>query len=140
MNGRRVFLDTNGWLRLLNATDTLHTAARELWQELAQQGASIRLTDWIVAETGNGLARTGARRQFEKAVRLLRESPKVDIARVSESLCRRALEVYGDRSDKTWGLVDCASFLVMKDEELNEAFTNDRHFRQAGFRTLLPGG
>jgi predicted nucleic acid-binding protein len=140
MNGRRVFLDTHGWLGLLNASDSLHSAATELWQELAHQASSIVLTDWIVAETGNGLARTVAREQFAKAVRLLWESPKVEVVRVSESLCHRALELYGERSDKTWGLVDCASFLVMKDAGLNEAFTNDRHFRQAGFRTLLPGG
>jgi len=140
MNGRRVFLDTNGWLGLLNTADSLHVSARQLWQDLIQQGIPIVLTDWIVAETGNGLARTAGRKGFEQAVRLLRESSTAEILRVSDSMCRRALELYGERPDKTWGLVDCASFIVMRDEGLNEAFTNDRHFRQAGYRTLLPGG
>jgi predicted nucleic acid-binding protein len=42
-----------------------------------------------------------------------------------------------DREDKDWGLVDCASFAVMQDLGITEAFTDDRHFQQAGFRRLL---
>jgi predicted nucleic acid-binding protein len=34
--------------------------------------------------------------------------------------------------------VDCASFVVMADEKMVEALTNDRHFDQAGFRPVLP--
>jgi hypothetical protein len=49
-----------------------------------------------------------------------------------------ALELYSKRSDKTWGLVDCASFVVMEKEGIDEAFTNDRHFVQAGLSCLLP--
>ena len=50
----------------------------------------------------------------------------------------RALLLYSDRPDKFWGLVDCASFIVMSDEGISEAFTTDRHFEQAGFECLLP--
>ncbi len=50
----------------------------------------------------------------------------------------RALLLYSDRPDKAWGLVDCASFIVMKDEGITDAFTIDRHFEQAGFTCLLP--
>jgi predicted nucleic acid-binding protein len=50
----------------------------------------------------------------------------------------RALKLYTERSDKTWGLVDCASFIVMSDEGSTEAFTADRHFEQAGYTCLLP--
>jgi hypothetical protein len=51
----------------------------------------------------------------------------------------RALERYAGSTDKTWGLVDCASFEVMADNGSCEAFTHDRHFAQAGFRRLLEG-
>jgi predicted nucleic acid-binding protein len=52
----------------------------------------------------------------------------------------RALQLYAERADKTWGLVDCASFVVMTEQGMTEAFTTDRHFEQAGFRCLLPPG
>lgn len=135
---RRVFLDTNGWLALLNASDALHSRAEAVWTRLLKQGYSIFLTDWIVAETGNGLARTLARTQFPQSVQVLRASSRSQIIPVSESLFNEALNLYASRPDKSWGLIDCASFIVMETEGIREAFTNDRHFGQAGFESLLP--
>lgn len=133
-----VFLDTNGWIALLNASDSLHGTARVTWESLIERGTSLLLTEWVVAETGNGLARTAARRSFPDAVGLLRSSPRVRLVPVSTGLLDRALDLYGTREDKTWGLVDCASFVLMRESGVGAAFTNDRHFKQAGFRCLLP--
>jgi hypothetical protein len=133
----KVFLDTSGWLALLNRADLLHAPADTLWRELGQQGHRVYVTDWVIAETGNGLARTTARLQFVKAVELLRASAFAQIIQVTTKLLERALALYKNRSDKTWGLVDCASFLVMQDEGIVKAFTTDQHFRQAGFTCLL---
>jgi predicted nucleic acid-binding protein len=33
--------------------------------------------------------------------------------------------------------VDCASFIVMQERGITEAFTSDRDFEQAGFKRLL---
>ena len=134
-----VFLDTNGWLALLNATDSLHSAASSAWAALIARGKRVVLTDWVVAETGNGLARSRGRKRFSAAVDLIRSSPMADLVSVSQPLFERAIELYTLRSDKDWGLIDCASFLVMKDQGISQAFTNDRHFEQAGFTNLLPG-
>jgi predicted nucleic acid-binding protein len=46
-----IFLDTNGWLALLNSADELHPAAREHWRQIVRDRRTIVLTDWIVAET-----------------------------------------------------------------------------------------
>jgi predicted nucleic acid-binding protein len=35
------------------------------------------------------------------------------------------------------GIVDCISFAVMRRLGVNEAFTNDRHFEEAGFKILF---
>ncbi len=91
-----------------------------------------------ITEMGNGLARTAARAGFAEAVKRIRNSSRVRLIFVTADLLERALAMYTDRADKTWGLVDCASFVVMQDHWITEAFTNDRHFEQAGFATLLP--
>lgn len=39
--------------------------------------------------------------------------------------------------DKQWGLVDCISFVVMRERGIDEALTADHHFVQAGFRALF---
>jgi uncharacterized protein len=137
MSSRTVFLDTNGWVALLNQEDSLHRAAVEAWRTLGRGGGRVVLTDWIVAETGNALARTVVRRAFPEAVQRLLRLPQTRLAFVTPTLLERALRLYSDRPDKTWGLVDCASFVVMQDEGLTGAFTTDRHFEQAGFKCLL---
>jgi predicted nucleic acid-binding protein len=137
MPARTVFLDTNGWLALLNSSDSLHQAASRLWESLVEDGASFVVTDWVIAETGNGLAKTPARRRFNQAVDLFRMSPRSSVFFVAVDRFERALSLYNRRGDKLWGLVDCASFVVMEEAGITEAFTNDHHFEQAGFRSLL---
>ena len=49
----------------------------------------------------------------------------------------QALALYQSRTDKTWGLTNCISFVVMQQQNLTDAVTGDRHFVQAGLRTLM---
>jgi len=51
----------------------------------------------------------------------------------------KAFSLFKSRGDKTWGLVDCFSFVVMKENRIKQALTFDDHFRQAGFDTPLLG-
>lgn len=132
-----VFLDTNGWIALLNASEALHAEALDLWLDLANRGSRFILTDWVIAETGNGLARTRKKNQFAGVVRQMIEAPSVELIVVDRDLIVRALSMYVQYADKTWGLVDCASFIVMQERGITEAFTSDRDFEQAGFRSLL---
>ncbi len=132
-----VFLDTNGWLALLNATERLHPTANKIWREIGRRGYRIVLTDWVIAETGNGSSRLPVKATFVESLRQLSQSPVATIVNVDEQLMERAVDFYRRHADKTWGLVDCASFLVMQDRGMTEAFTSDRHFEQAGFPCLL---
>ena len=132
-----VFLDTNGWLALLNASDQLHRRADTLWRSLGGRSCSIVLTDWVIAETGNGLARTPARELVAAVSGSLLDSSRCRVIFVTPGLTRRAVDLYHERTDKRWGLVDCASFVVMTDEKIADAFTTDRHFEQAGFKAML---
>jgi hypothetical protein len=138
MPGNVVFLDTNGWLALINASDQLHQRADAVWRDLGRRAYSIVLTDWVIAETGNGLARTRARERFSRVADGLMNDPRCKVVFITAALLRRALDLYLARGDKQWGLVDCSSFIVMTEEGIAEALTNDRHFDQAGFRPLLP--
>lgn len=138
MPAKVLFLDTQGWVTVLNSADTLYAVANSEWKRLRDAGYTVLLTDWIIAETGNGLARTAARHAFAETVRSVLGDPLVRLVYVTEELLARGLILYRQRPDKTWGLVDCVSFLVMQDAGVTEAFTNDDHFTQAGFTCLLP--
>ena len=47
------------------------------------------------------------------------------------------LAYYESRLDKGYSLTDCISMRVMRDRGLTEVLTNDEHFRQEAFHTLL---
>jgi predicted nucleic acid-binding protein len=81
----------------------------------------------------------GRRPDVNSAVRSTSSVPasKSRFLFVSSAYLETALNLYDHREDKGWGLVDCASFAVMQDLGITEAFTDDRHFKQAGFRRLL---
>jgi predicted nucleic acid-binding protein len=138
MPGKTLFLDTHGWMALLNSREALHREANLKWQECGRARFSTVVTDWVIAETGNGLARSILRLEFVESVRRFSTSPNCRIVSVTESVRAKALELYAQRSDKSWGLVDCASFIVMSEMGITDAFTTDRHFEQAGFNCLLP--
>ena len=61
----------------------------------------------------------------------------VTIIPLSEILHQKAFQLYCQRNDKNWGIVDCISFTVMGERRITEALTTDIHFQQAGFRALL---
>ena len=133
-----VFIDTSAWIALLNADDEYHEQFNTLFLELRRERRPLVTTDWVFAESGNGLARVRARIRFPPVVHTFLQSPKCDLVRVGADLFRRALELYERASDKSWGMIDCASFVVMRDGKIEDAATTDAHFEQAGFRRLLP--
>lgn len=61
----------------------------------------------------------------------------IRVVTVDTQLLNRAVQLYQSRLDKTWGLTDCISFIVMQDRGLIDAVTADKHFVQAGYRALL---
>ena len=59
--------------------------------------------------------------------------PGVEVLPFDTPLKNAAWNLWKSRPDKTWSLVDCASFVVMQQHGLVEALTTDHHFEQAGF-------
>jgi predicted nucleic acid-binding protein len=137
MASREVFLDTNGLLGLFNRADELHRVAAAVWAQLLRERRPVVITDWIFAETGNGMARTNGRQEIVDFLRGLAESAYCEVVFVTNGLLEESLELYRERSDKQWGLVDCASMNVMQRRGISDVYSNDHHFEQAGFTCLL---
>lgn len=91
----------------------------------------------VLLEIGNSLARRRLRAAGVDLLEFAEDDPTVEIVPLSEDLYRRGLELFRQRRDKEWGLVDCVSFVVMQDYRLQETLTTDEHFEQAGFRALM---
>ena len=137
MTNSPVFLDTSGWLAQVNKDEANHREAVQQWTAIGLQRRPFVLTDWIIAEAGNGLAKAQFRPSFLSSLQKLLSSPQIRLIYVTEDLLQKSLELYANRPDKDWGLIDCASFVVMADLGIRDALTADRHFEQAGFRCLI---
>lgn len=133
----KVFLDTSYAVALSARTDENHERAEQLAEELEASDTSFVTTRAILLEIGNALSKVRHRAAAVRLLTALENDPKVEIVPASDDLYQRALEIYRERVDKEWGLIDCMSFIVMSDRGLTEALTADNHFRQAGFRVLL---
>ena len=116
---------------------TNHQRALEIAEELETSGATFITTRAILLEIGNALAKVRYRHAAVRLLNALQNDPNVEIIPASDELYQRAFEIYEERLDKEWGLIDCMSFIVMKDHQVTEALTADHHFRQAGFHILL---
>ena len=129
-----VFADTSYYVALLSKTDERHRRAVE-WSERLL-GRQV-VTEHVLVELGSALANIKDRHLFVPFARRLLADRETLFVPASNTLLRRGMELYAGRPDKAWSLVDCISFVVMKQRRLTDALTADRHFEQAGFRALL---
>ena len=134
-----VFLDTGYSIALSVESDELHERAEKLAERLEAEQTRLVTTQAILLEIGNALSKERYRAAAVELFDALEEDPLVEIVPLTKEIFAQALDLFRSRPDKEWGLVDCVSFIVMRERGLTEALTPDKHYEQAGFRALLRG-
>lgn len=92
-------------------------------------------TDAVLLEIGNALAKE-FRKEAARVILVLRSSKRVEVIETDRTLFEKGIAVYEKYADKTWGLVDCLSFVVMWEAGLTDVLTFDGDFTQAGFTVI----
>ena len=130
-----VFLDTVGMVALWNRSDQWHSAATKSFQQIVATGRELTTTSFVALDCGNASARRPYRsdadmlwQQLEAAARLVWPT---------DSDWHAAWREYRLGSGNQAGIVDCVSFVVMRRLAIVDVFTNDQHFRAAGFNVLF---
>ncbi len=134
---RTIFADACFWIALLNPRDAWHETAQLLYEEHLIRG--ILTSEMVLAEVLNFMAKYGAQNRLA-AVNLIRgfgSNRYVDVEPQTSLQLWTAVDLYNARPDQDWDLVDCDSFQLMTAHNIQEALTNDHHFTQAGFTTLM---
>ena len=130
-----VFLDTVGLLALWDTSDQWHEAAEEAFLNVSETRPAFLTTTFVLLECGNA----AARRPYRHAVGRLRErmeSGRTLVTPTDEDW-RQAWAAYQAVEIGGAGIVDHVSSVVMRRLDVTHAFTNDHHFRTAGFETLF---
>jgi len=129
---RLYLVDTWFLIAVIDPFDQHHRQAARL-NERTADGVFVThegvLSEFLTYFSGFG------RIQRQKAVlriRALRVHPQYDVAAFS-LLFQGALDLYAQRPDKEYSLVDCMSMTLMRERGITNVLTNDHHFRQEGF-------
>jgi len=135
-----LFVDTSGWAEPLLQTSPDRVRMSAVYRQVIDAGRPLITTNYVLTELVALLTtRTRASRPHLLAtIAAIKRLPALRLVHVDPDLDAAAWELLEARPDKSWSLVDAASFVVMRRLDLWEAFTTDHHFDQAGFRRV-PG-
>jgi uncharacterized protein len=137
----KLFVDTSGWASLFDARQPNHSNATQLFVRLRQQQMSFVTTNYVMTELVALLQSPLRlpRPQIFQMIDSLKATHYLEIVHIDLNTDTEAWNLCKSRPDKTWSLVDCTSFVIMQQLNLQMALTTDRHFEQAGFVRLLAG-
>jgi predicted nucleic acid-binding protein len=136
MGSDTVLVDTSGFFALLNEDERDHPAALRIFKEEAQRHVLVT-TEHVLVETATLLRARGTRELERKFFALLDATKRIRVVWASFPFFTSTREFFLKHQDKGWSFVDCASFVLMREEGLKRALSTDKHFRQAGFVPLL---
>ena len=134
---RTLFADSGYYIALLNPRDQWHEKAKTVTAQLGN--VRVVTSQMVFVEFLNFMGGRGQqlRESAWSALRDFAENPDVEIVPQSSAQFDSAIDLYNSRPDQRWSLTDCASFLLMESQNIQEALAYDRDFEQAGFVALL---
>ena len=94
-------------------------------------------TSAIILELCNAFSGVDDRHSAVSIVDTINYSKLWECIHVDESLMQKGYERFKERPDKEWSLIDGISIIVSEERRIQEIFTADLHFTQAGFNKLL---
>jgi predicted nucleic acid-binding protein len=134
---RTVFADTFYWTALFNPRDEWHVRVISFSKNLI----SVRLvtTDEVLTEFLNFFSGYDMkmRQSVIERIQDILQNDYVQVIPQSHDTFLTGLELYRQRFDKHYSLTDCISMQTMKQLEITEVLTHDRHFKQEGFTILF---
>ena len=131
-----IFIDSGYLIALIRKRDKFHPAALEA---AGLYSGPFLTTDLILMELANSLSKPPYRKTVISVIEKIQADSNTTIVPFSSEEMSKAFSLFKGRVDKTWDLVDCFSFVVMKESGIKQALTFDDHFQQAGFGTPLLG-
>lgn len=126
-----IFVDTSGFLAVLDRDEINHRRAADAWSEILQSNEDLVTSNYVLVETYALLQN----RLGLPAVRFFQEevAPVLNISWVDTALHHASMSILLAAGRKKLSLVDCVSFETMRRKGITTAFTLDRHFREQGF-------
>ncbi len=137
MAAREVFGDTSALYAFVNSRDAYHAGASQAVAKAALAGRRLVVTDYVIAETVNLANVRGGGFVSRRVLDLIDQSAGIRIEWIGAARFDLAKTFFRKHADHGYSFTDCTSFVVMRELHIKEALTTDKHFTEAGFRSLL---
>jgi predicted nucleic acid-binding protein len=132
---KTAFADTVGLLALWDRSDQWHESAERAFAQFAEARTHLVTTSFVLLECANAASRRPYRLEVDR-LRVEMERGGFLVYPTSDDW-RSAWEAYVRGECGRAGVIDHVSFQVMRRFGIGHAFTNDHHFREAGFEVLF---
>ncbi len=132
-----LFVDTSYFIALVNTRDKYHLLAKEWAEEITQKNQTCHISIPVLFEIADGFAKLQRKEIGIDLINNALNSDNYIVHSFREITYNKAWELYCSRKDKEWGLTGCYSFELMKENNLKEALTAEKHFEQFGYEILL---
>jgi len=131
-----IYVDTAALYAILDADDANHAAARDVWVDLVNRQEELLCSNYVLVESFALVQH----RLGIAAVRAVQEDivPLLSIFWVDRAIHQAGISALLTAGQRRLSLVDCVSFVCMRQLGIGTAFTFDQHFADQGF-VCLPG-
>jgi predicted nucleic acid-binding protein len=128
-----IFIDTGAFVARYIRHDGHHRRARRAWAEIDRSRSRCFTSSFVLDETFTLLGRRSSYGFAAERARALLASAALTILRPDADDEAKAVDLFAKFADQRVSFTDCVSFVLMRRNRLDKAFTFDRHFGDAGF-------
>lgn len=121
-----IFVDSNFFIALFYAQDSLHNKAKTMGMELRKDNLPLVISNLIFLEIVTVLSQRVARSVAIHAGKEIIESPIIRIVHVDEHLHSLSWQIFQEIPRKDTSFVDCSILAVMRAEGIKKFLTFDR--------------
>ena len=128
-----LFVDTGGWLAVLDPRDRYHSPARVFYCECLSRYAYLLTTNLVISETYINVRRAAGHQKATTFLNLVEQSERIQCVWSDAQLEEAARDILRHYDDQDFSYVDAVSFALMQREAIHDVFAFDRHFQVMGF-------
>ena len=131
-----VFVDTGAWIGIAVARDQMHEAAAAHARRLAEGKVPLLTTNYVLTEAYTRIRYDDGHPKalaFDTLIREMTRRRHLSLGWITPAVHDEALELFRRYSDHEFSLVDCASFVVARHNNVREVFGFDHDFAAMGF-------
>lgn len=129
-----IFIDTGAFIARYLTKDSYHTEAIKIWRNLEIKHKKLFTSNFVLDETFTLLARfSHTKFAYEKA-HLIYATDIISILRPDHEVEVNALHWFDKYAEHKVSFTDCISFQLIRQYNIKEVFTFDKHFKIAGFK------